>query len=256
MSARSSGTSSAVGPGGWAGSGAASGVLSRRQLMRGSCTNASSMAITLSRFERSTRMTLSQVCLPQQGRGEHVLCSLACCKGACAEEWGIAAQGIQDQPAEQACIMHQTEAGGTPLSRVRLVAGCSNWVPWEVSRCHQIKMPLPKVTEGAAALTGNAHKQRLCQSYIGALTREHTPEVAFNAGHLKGADHHTGEAEGDPLRELLTVHAGLKAVAEVNVQQLARIPASPDSIGQGPSAGASEQLCIACSGQQAGWLAG
>ena len=128
--------------------------------------------------------------------------------------------------------MHQTEAGGTPLSRVRLVAGCSNWVPWEVSWRHQIKMPFPKVAESAAvaALTGHAHKQRLCQSYIGALTREHTPEVAFNAGHLKGADHHTGEAEGNPLRELLTVHAGLKAVAKVDVQQLARIPASPDSI--------------------------
>ena len=36
-------------------------VFSRRQLMRGSCTKASSMAITLSLLLRSTRTTFSQV---------------------------------------------------------------------------------------------------------------------------------------------------------------------------------------------------
>lgn len=47
------------------------------------------------------------------------------------------------------------------------------------------------------------------------------PEVALDARHLHGLDHHAGEAEGHLLRELLAVHAGLKAVPKVDVQQLA-----------------------------------
>ena len=48
-------------------SASASTVFSRRQLMRGSCTKASSMAMTLSLFMRSTRTTFSQVDLQKEG---------------------------------------------------------------------------------------------------------------------------------------------------------------------------------------------
>ena len=47
-------------------------VFSRRQLIRGSCTKASSMAITLSLLLRSTRTTFSQVNLHRDERNCHV----------------------------------------------------------------------------------------------------------------------------------------------------------------------------------------
>lgn len=46
------------------------------------------------------------------------------------------------------------------------------------------------------------------------------PEIALDAGDLHGLHHHAREAEGHFLRELLAVHAGLKAVPKVDVQQL------------------------------------
>jgi len=47
-------------------------VFSRRQFMRGSCTKASSMAITLSLLLRSTRTTFSQVNLHRNSQNSYV----------------------------------------------------------------------------------------------------------------------------------------------------------------------------------------
>ena len=49
------------------------------------------------------------------------------------------------------------------------------------------------------------------------------PEVALNARNLHGSLHHPCQSEGHLLRELLPVHAGLKAVPKIYVQQLAGV---------------------------------
>mmetsp|Transcript_17483 Transcript_17483/g.52433 ORF Transcript_17483/g.52433 Transcript_17483/m.52433 type:complete len:714 (+) Transcript_17483:377-2518(+) len=56
-------------------------------------------------------------------------------------------------------------------------------------------------------------------------------EVALNSGHLHGLYHHPRQPERHLLRELLAVHGGLEAVAEVDVQQLARVPVQHEVAG-------------------------
>ena len=48
-------------------------------------------------------------------------------------------------------------------------------------------------------------------------------EVALDPADLHGLDHHARQAERDLLRKLLAVHRRLEAVAEVDVQELARV---------------------------------
>lgn len=49
------------------------------------------------------------------------------------------------------------------------------------------------------------------------------PEVAFHPRHFHGLHHHSRQPEGHPLGELFAIHGGLKAVAKVDVQQLAAV---------------------------------
>ncbi len=172
--------------------------------MSGSCTNASSMAMTLSLLPRSTRITLSHVCrkLPSM------------------PDTSIAARRAT-RSAHPALARGGGALRGSRRGRVVQKNTMMTW--WRGICLEDVTFASLSRGIGPGAANG-APTRRACER-----TRVHkttTSACASARARRSGArtlDHHARQPEGHLLRELLAVHGRLEAVAKVDVQQLAAV---------------------------------